>query len=151
VYNPWTGAWNFYGTLTDDTCPPGTLTFGLTDTFYVVQSGTSFASQDGNGLVFTGSMDSDGGFTIVADGVYLVSDPVCLVNWALSVSPVGTVITIVADGVYLVSDPVCLVNWALSVSPVGTVIESIDPAAMAATAYCPTYTCTAAWVGSVSY
>jgi hypothetical protein len=121
VYNPWTGTWNFYGTLTDDTCPPGTLTFGLTDTFYVVQSGTSFAAQDGNGLVFTGSMDSDGGFTIVADGVYLVSDPVCLVNWALSVSPVGTV------------------------------IESTDPAAMAATAYCPTYTCTAAWAGSVSY
>jgi hypothetical protein len=124
VYNPWTGTWNFYGTLTDDTCPPGVSSLYLADTFYVVQSGTSFTAEEaslGTGVVFTGSMDSDGGFTIVADSVYLVSDPVCLFNVALSVSPVGTV------------------------------IESSDPAGMAITTICPTYTCTSGWAGSVSY
>jgi hypothetical protein len=124
VYNPWTGTWNFYGTLTDDTCPPGVSPLYLADTFYVVQSGTSFAAQAatlGSGVVFTGGLDSDGGFTVEASGVYIVGDP---------------------SG--------CVFNIALSVSPVGTVIESSDPAGVAQTAYCPSFTCTSGWAGSVS-
>jgi hypothetical protein len=123
VYGPWTGTWNFYGSLISNTCPPGSSVLNLADTFYVVQSGTSFAAEEaslGTGVVFTGSMDSDGGFTIVADGVYLVSDPVCVFNQALTVSPVGTV------------------------------IEFSDPAGVAITTICPTYSCVAEWAGSVT-
>ena len=125
VYNPWTGTWNWYGTLTDDTCPPGVTSPYQADTFYVVQNGTSFTAQAatlGSGVVFTGGLDSDGGFTIEASGVYIPGDPLH-----------------------------CVVNFVLTVSPVGTVIESSDPAWVARTAYCPTFTCTSGWAGSVSY
>ena len=33
VYGPWTGTWNFYGSLISNTCPPGASVLNLADTF----------------------------------------------------------------------------------------------------------------------
>jgi hypothetical protein len=125
VYNPWTGTWNFYGTFIDDNCPPGIVVPSgpLTDTFYVVQSGTSFVAQVaslGSGVTFTGTMDSDGGFTIEGSWTY-VGD---------------------TSG--------CVLTANLVVSPVGGVIYASDPSTEAILTDCPTYSCTAVYSGTVS-
>jgi hypothetical protein len=92
VYGPWTGTWHFYGTLATNTCSAG-MPSVLSDTFYVVQVGTGFTAQEaslGSGVTYTGSMDSDGGFTIEATWTLDITP--CVFTTVLSVSPIGGVI-----------------------------------------------------------
>jgi hypothetical protein len=124
VYGPWTGTWNFYGSRISDTCPPSAA-LNLVDTFYVVQNGTSFTAPEASlGVTFTGTMDSDGGFTIEGSDLTDVG------------TPTG-----------------CVFTWELVVSPVGGVMYSSDPATYARLTDCPGpgLTCTTVWSGTVSY
>jgi len=120
VYGPWTGTWHFYGTLATNTCSTG-MPSVLSDTFYVVQVGTSFTAQEaslGSGVTYTGSMDSDGGFIIEA-------------TWTLNITP-------------------CVFTTVLSVSPIGGVIYTSNPAGDAQRADCPAYSCITGYSGWVS-
>jgi hypothetical protein len=119
-YGPWTGTWTFYGTLFANTCPAGVSSPALTDTFYVVQTGTTFTAEAASipGVVFSGSMNSDGGFTISA-------------NWTLNGGP-------------------CVFSTSLTASPSGSVIYVTDSAGIGMVTSCPSYSCAAGWTGSVS-
>src|SRR5262249_8236819 len=86
---PWSGVWDFYGTIYQSDCPAGTP-YALSETYAVEQGGLYFAAKVGSlpGVVLTGDIDEDGGFTVVGD----FTQNGCAFRTVLATTPTGTII-----------------------------------------------------------
>jgi hypothetical protein len=120
VSGPWTGTWHLFGVQAHNTCG---APVNLTDTFYVVQAGSSVTAQEADlpGVTFTGALDSDGGFFIKAT-YSLPEEPGCTYITDLVVSPIGGVISASGDPAATATEidcpglPSCMASWTGTVS-----------------------------------
>jgi len=65
-YGPWTGTWDFFGTLSENTCPSVSVSYYARDTFYIVQQGSAFTVTIASfpDVVMTGTWNDLGGITV---------------------------------------------------------------------------------------